>query len=53
MSNSTLVDRIVDNPAARIATQEIAERVQLAAQCLTVPAVAPQRLLAFPGLAYP
>ena len=38
---STLVDRVVDNPAARIAAQEIAERVQLAAQALAVSAVPP------------
>ena len=38
---STLVDRAVDNPAARIAAQEIAVRVQLAAQALAVSAVPP------------
>ena len=38
---STLVDRAVDNPAARIPAQEIAERVQLAAQASAVSAVAP------------
>ena len=37
---STLVDRVSDNPAARIAAQEIAERVQLAAQALAVSAAA-------------
>ncbi len=37
----TLVDRVSDNPAARIAAQEIAERVELASQALAVPAVPP------------
>ncbi|MEI8190072.1 MAG: hypothetical protein WCI75_10200 [candidate division NC10 bacterium] len=38
---STLVDRVSDNPAARIAAQEIAERVQLGAQARPVAATAP------------
>jgi len=42
---STLVDRAVDNPAARIAAQEIAERVQLAVQALAVLAVPPSAAL--------
>ena len=38
---STLVDRVSDNPAARIAAQEIAERVQRAEQALAVSAAPP------------
>ena len=38
---STLVDRVVDTPAAKIAAQEIAERVHLAAQARALPAVPP------------
>ena len=50
---STLVDRVSDNPAARIAAQEIAERVQLAAQALAVPAVPPSASLPSPVLPIP
>ena len=42
---SILVDRVSDNPAARIAAQEIAERVRLAAHALAVSAVPPIALL--------
>jgi len=45
---STLVDRAVDNPAARIAGQEIPERFQLAGKALAVPAMPPPAPLAYP-----
>jgi len=47
---STLVDRVVENPAARIAAQEIAERVQLAAQARAISAVAPSAASSHPAL---
>ena len=46
---STLVDRVVDNPAARIAAQEIAERVQRAEQARPVTAATPTAPTPAPG----
>ena len=42
---STMVDRVVDNPAAKIAAQEIAERVHLAAQARAPPPCLPRPCL--------